>query len=170
MMCGITGSPGVGKSAVAEELSRRGHRVVHLSATVGPYMTGTDTERDADIIDVDRWVSEFVPIDGIVEGHFAHYLPCDRIVVLRCRPDILKRRLAPRRYREEKVRENAEAEALDFFLIETVEEFLPGQIFELDTTRRTISYCADRIEGFIRGDEPAGYGTLDWSGYLESGL
>lgn len=168
MMCGITGSPGTGKSATGDELARRGHRVVHLSSTVGPYVTGVDAGRDADIIDVDRWVSEFVPVDGIVEGHFAHYLPCDKIVVLRCRPDVLKQRLAPRRYREEKVRENAEAEALDLFLIETVEEFLRGQIFELDTTSHTISQCADRIEGFMKGNEPAGYGTLDWSGYLEA--
>jgi adenylate kinase len=170
MMCGITGSPGTGKSATASELERRGHLVVHLSATVGPYVTGTDTFRDAEIIDVDRWAAEFVPVDGIVEGHFAHYLPCDRIVVLRCRPDVLKQRLVPRKYREEKIRENAEAEALDFFLIETVEEFEPDQILELDTTEHTILCCADRIEGFFRGDEPAGFGTIDWSGFLEAGL
>lgn len=169
MMCGITGSPGTGKSATGDELARRGHRVVHLSSTVGPYVTGTDAGRDADIIDVDRWVSEFVPIDGFVEGHFAHYLPCDRIVVLRCRPDVLKVRLAPRQYREEKVRENAEAEALDLFLIETVEEFEPDQIFELDTTDHDTSYCADRIEGFMSGVEPAGFGSIDWSEYLEAG-
>jgi adenylate kinase len=170
MMCGITGAPGTGKSSVADELGRRGHRVVHISATVGPYVTGTDVERNAEIIDIDRWVTEFVPVDGIVEGHFAHYLPCDRIVVLRCRPDVLKQRLAVRNYRPEKVQENAEAEALDFFLIETVEEYEPDQILELDTTEHTPSYCADRIEGFITGDEPAGFGTLDWSGYLEAGL
>ncbi len=96
MMCGITGALGTGKSVTAGELERRGHTVVHLSATVGPYVTGTDAERDAEIIDVDRWADEFVPIDGIVEGHFAHYLPCDRIVVLRCRPDVLKQRLSTR--------------------------------------------------------------------------
>ena len=169
MMCGITGAPGTGKSATGDELARRGHRVVHLSATVGPYVTGTDVDRNAEIIDVDRWADEFVPIDGIVEGHFAHYLPCDKVVVLRCRPDVLKERLAGRNYREEKIQENAEAEALDFFLIETIEEFEPDQILELDTTDHPLSYCADRIEGFMKGDEPAGFGTIDWSGYLEAG-
>ena len=69
-------------------------------------------------------------MDGFVEGHIAHLLPCDRIVVLRCRPDELKKRLAQRKYREKKIRENADAEALDVCLIETVEEFEPSQILE----------------------------------------
>lgn len=167
MMCGITGTPGTGKSLVGTELSRRGHTVVHLTATVGPYVIGDDEERDAQIIDVDRWAAEFVPVDGFVEGHIAHLLPCDRIVVLRCRPDELKNRLARRKYRKEKIRENADAEALDVCLIETVEEFSPEQILELDTTGRDAAYCADRIEQFVKGETPPGFGTIDWSGFLE---
>ena len=167
MMCGITGTPGTGKSLVGTELSRRGHTVVHLTATVGPYVIGDDEERDSQIIGVDRWAAEFVPVDGFVEGHIAHLLPCDRIVVLRCRPDELKKRLARRKYRKEKIRENADAEALDVCLIETVEEFSPEQILELDTTGRDAAYCADRIEQFVKGEIPSGFGTIDWSGFLE---
>jgi adenylate kinase len=167
MMCGITGTPGTGKSMIGEELSRRGHMVIHLTTTVGPYVTGEDEERDARIIDVDRWASEFIPVEGFVEGHMAHFLACDTIVVLRCRPDELKKRLALRKYRAEKIRENAEAEALDVCLIETVEEFLPEQIFELDTTGRDAVYCADRIEGFYQRKVPADFGHIDWSEYLE---
>jgi adenylate kinase len=167
MMCGITGTPGTGKSFVGTELARRGHTVVHLTTTVGPYVIGDDEERDARIIDVDRWAAEFVPVDGFVEGHIAHLLPCDRIVVLRCRPDELKKRLSRRKYREKKIRENADAEAIDVCLIETVEKFRPEQILELDTTARDATYCADQIERFVKGEIPAGFGTLDWSGFLE---
>jgi adenylate kinase len=167
MMCGITGTPGTGKSLIGDELARRGHTVVHLTATVGPYVIGDDEERDAQIIDVDRWSAEFVPINGFVEGHIAHLLPCDRIVVLRCRPDELKKRLARRKYRETKIRENAQAEALDVCLIETIDEFESSQIFEQDTTGHDAVYCADRIEGFYRGEIPADFGQLDWSEYLE---
>ena len=167
MMCGITGTPGTGKSMVGDELSRRGHTVVHLTDTVGPYVSGNDAERDARIIDTDRWAAEFVPVDGFVEGHIAHLLPCDRIVVLRCRPDELKKRLAKRKYRKEKVRENADAEALDVCLIETVEKFSPEQILELDTTARDATYCADQIERFVKGAIPADFGHIDWSGFLE---
>jgi adenylate kinase len=97
----------------------------------------------------------------------AHLLPCDRIVVLRCRPDELKKRLARRKYREKKIQENADAEALDVCLIETVEAFDPSQILELDTTGHDAAYGAGYIEGFVRGEIPADFGHIDWSGYLE---
>ena len=168
MMCGITGTPGTGKSLIGGELARRGYRVVHLTDTVGPYVIGDDEERDTQIIDVDRWAAEFVPVDGFVEGHFAHFLPCDLVVVLRCRPDELKKRLARRKYPMAKIRENVEAEALDSCLIETVEGQDPSRIFELDTTGRDAPYCADRIEKFVRGDVPADFGHIDWSGFLEA--
>ena len=168
MMCGITGTPGTGKSMIGNELSRRGNTVIHLTSTVGPYVIGDDEERDAWIIDTDRWSAEFVPVDGFVEGHIAHLLPCDRIVVLRCRPDELRKRLAMRKYREKKSRENADAEALDVCLIETAGEFGPEQILELDTTGRDAGYCADRIEGFFKGEITADFGHIDWSGFLEA--
>jgi adenylate kinase len=167
MMCGITGTPGTGKSMIGEELARRGHTVVHLTTTVGPYVIGEDEDRDAQIIDVDRWAEEFVPVDGFVEGHIAHLLPCDRIVVLRCRPDELRKRLAQRKYREQKIRENADAEALDVCLIETVELFEPDRILEIDTTGRDAAWCAGQIEEFASGSVPADFGHIDWSGYLE---
>jgi adenylate kinase len=152
---------------IGEELARRGHTVVHLTATVGPYVVGEDEERDAQIIDTDRWAAEFVPVDGFVEGHLAHLLPCDRIVVLRCRPDELRTRLSQRKYPKRKIRENADAEALDVCLIETVENFNPSQILELDTTGHDAAYGAGCIEAFYRGEIPADFGHIDWSGYLE---
>jgi adenylate kinase len=169
MMCGITGTPGTGKSLIGTELAKRGHVVIHLTNTVRPYVVGDDEKRDVEIIDVERWAEEFVPIDGFVEGHFAHLLPCDRIVVLRCRPDELKARLKQRKYRKKKIRENVEAEALDVCLIETVEEYEPSQILELDTTGRDAAYCADQIERFIKDEIPADYGHIDWSAFVETG-
>jgi adenylate kinase len=168
-MCGITGTPGTGKSLVGTILAKRGHRVIHITDTVGPYVAGDDEVRDTQVIDVERWAAEFVPVDGYVEGHFAHLLPCDRIVVLRCRPDDLRARLALRKYRAQKIGENVEAEALDVCLIETVENFDPLQILELDTTGCDAEDCADRIEQFVRGEIPAGFGTIDWSGFAGGG-
>lgn len=167
MMCGITGTPGTGKSLIGTELAKRGHVVIHLTNTVRPYVVGDDEKRDVQVIDVERWAEEFVPIDGFVEGHFAHLLPCDRIVVLRCRPDELKSRLKQRKYRDAKIRENADAEALDSCLIETVEEYEPSQILELDTTGRDAAYCADQIERFIKNEIPADFGHIDWSAFVE---
>lgn len=170
MMWGITGTPGTGKSMVADELARRGHTVVHINDTVQPYIIGKDEDRDTQEIDTERWAREFVTVNGFVEGHFAHLLSCDRIVVLRCRPDELKKRLMIRNYRIEKIRENAEAEALDVCLIETVEGHDPSHILEIDTTDHDPVYCATQIERFAQGEIPAAFGTIDWSSFLEAGL
>ncbi|MCK9298844.1 MAG: adenylate kinase family protein [Methanoculleus sp.] len=169
MMTGITGTPGTGKTSIAAELEQRGNRVVRLADTVRPYIIEEDCSRQTLVVDVDRWVEEFEPLNGIVEGHLAHLLPCDRVVVLRCRPDVLRERLAPRDYPEEKVAENAEAEALDVILIETLEEHQEEHILEVDTTELSINECADRIERFIRGELPPSCGSIDWTDYLEVG-
>ena len=166
MMCGITGTPGTGKSSAADELAARGYRVVRLADTVKEYVIGEDAARDTRIIDDDRWAREFTPVEGIVEGHLAHLLPCDRVVVLRCRPDHLLARLRSRGYREEKCRENAAAEALDVCLIETLERHEPGHVLELDVTETPPVRVADLIEDFLKGKIPPGHGRIDWSEFL----
>jgi adenylate kinase len=166
MMVGITGTPGTGKTSVAGELTRQGYPVLHLSDTISGYVIGKDEERDTSVIDEERWAAEFIPYEGFVEGHLAHLLPCDRIVVLRCRPDILMGRLKTRGYGEDKIRENALAEALDVILIETVDSYSPEQVYELDTTDKSITECSMIIHGFAKGEIPASFGTLDWSGYI----
>jgi adenylate kinase len=166
MMCGITGTPGTGKSTVADELARRGHPVVRLAGTVRAYVTASDPERDTLIIDEDRWAREFVPVEGFVEGHLAHLLPCDRVVILRCSPYRLLERLHARGYSEAKCRENAEAEALDVCLVETLELHAPEHVLEMDTTALSPGAVADLIEDFLGGRIPPSHGRIDWSGFL----
>jgi len=166
MMFGITGTPGTGKSSIARMLREEGFRVLHLSETTGDYVIEEDLLRETMVIDEDRWAAEFVPFDGIVEGHLAHLLPCDRMAVLRCRPDVLAARLQGRGYGEEKVRENTLAEAPDVVLVETLELFTPEQVYELDTTDKTIQECCDRVGRFFRGEIPPQSGFLDWSSFI----
>ncbi|NYT17220.1 MAG: AAA family ATPase [Methanomicrobiales archaeon] len=166
MMYGITGTPGTGKSSIARVLQEQGFRVLHLSETTGNYVIEEDPLRETMVIDEDRWAAEFVPFDGVVEGHLAHLLPCDRVAVLRCRPDVLAVRLQERGYGKEKVRENALAEALDVVLVETLELFSPEQVYELDTTDKTIQECCDRLGRFFRGEIQPQSGFLDWSSFI----
>ncbi|WAC04683.1 MAG: adenylate kinase family protein [Methanoregula sp.] len=170
MMCGITGTPGTGKSMVADELARRGHTIVRLVDTVKPYITGEDEDRHTQEFDAVKWAREFPRVDGFVEGHFSHLLSCDRVVVLRCRPDELKKRLMKRNYPATKVSENVEAEALDVCLIETVDMHDPSHILEIDTTALKPAYCATRIERFVHDEIPAEFGRIDWSMFVEAGM
>lgn len=167
MMYGITGTPGTGKSSVGALLSQRGYSVVHLVDTILPYIIERDEERETAVVDEERWACEFVPVDGFVEGHLAHYLPCDLIIVLRCRPDILEMRLQSRGYTWPKVQENSESEAMDLILCETVARFGEHQIHEIDTTFITVQDVTDCVERVIQGIDDCSFGTIDWSEYVE---
>ena len=166
MMIGITGTPGCGKTAAAKLLRKLGHPVLDLKTTVGPFVLEHDDASGSDVVDVDAWAEAFPYTEGFVEGTFVHYLPCDKIVILRCRPDVLRERLAPRGYSEEKIRENAEAEALDVILIETVDSFASEQIYEIDTTSTDSESVVRSILSFAKGESPASFGSLDWSEYI----
>ncbi|MBN1167500.1 MAG: adenylate kinase family protein [Methanospirillaceae archaeon] len=162
MMVGITGTPGTGKSAVGRELGRRGYRVVSITDTIDAYVTGYDEERQTRIIDEERWASEFPVIDGFVEGHLAHHLSCDRVVVLRCHPEVLRARLLTRGYPAAKIEENVEAELIDLILVETFEGNPEDAIFEVDTTQMPVPACADLLQGVYDGTVSPSYGMISW--------
>lgn len=166
MMIALTGTPGTGKTTLADILTERGIAVVSQKETMTPYILEHDAERDTDIIDEEAWVEDFVPVEGAIEGHLTHLLPADRVIVLRCRPDILAARLRKRGYGEEKVQENAEAEALDAILIEALEVHPEEHMLVIDTTDQRPEETADEIEAFIRGDAPPSLTVPDWSEYL----
>ena len=166
MMTCISGVPGTGKSSVSEVLKQMGYDVVLQNDTTGKYFICDDPGRDTAVIDEDLWASEFGPVEGIVEGHLTHLLECDRLVILRCRPDVLKERLTLRGYSTEKVSENVEAEALDTILIEALENHKDDIILELDTTERTPEEIAKEIDDFISRRRGACFGNTDWSDYL----
>lgn len=162
MLIALTGTPGTGKSTVTQELAQRGYRIIRVNDTIGPYVLEKDEELDTRIVDTQRWSAEFPELDGIVEGHLSHLLPADRVIVLRCRPDILKTRLTERGYHQEKVAENVEAEMLDILLVEALEEHTPEMIYEIDATVMSVTELADMIEQIISGDASPGHGIVDW--------
>lgn len=166
MMVGLTGVPGTGKTTVAGILRDRGVPVLFINDTIEPYILGDDPDRDTVIIDEDRWAAEFEPFDGVVEGHLAHLLPCDRVVILRCNPIVIRERLMARGYTVEKAEENALAEALDSVLIEALESFQSEVIYEYETTDTDSSNVAAFVMDVQNGNALPAHGICDWSDYL----
>lgn len=166
MMVSITGTPGTGKTAVSSVLRAKGYNVLAQNDTIEKYILEKDEERDAIVIDEDLWADEFPAVDGIIEGHITHILPSERVIVLRCRPDVLEGRLRKRGYSAAKVKENVLAEALDTILIETVECHGNEDILELDTTSAAVEDTAAMIDEFIKGLRSAHFGDTDWSEFL----
>ncbi len=173
----LTGTPGTGKTAIAAKLERAGWGVVDLKKLVEE----EGLADEGDIVEVDpgqlsiiaaRSLKEISAPRVIIEGHLAHELGlADHIVVLRCHPDELDRRLTRRGYDRVKVEENCEAEALDIIVaeamklascprqcealakaIERADDAGLTRIMELDTTDREPEEAARAIEAWV--DDP----------------
>ena len=164
MLVALTGTPGTGKSSAGDVLARRGYHVVDLDLAAKELGLA---ERDADggiVVDVDILASKLhVPTKvAVLRGHYAHRMPANLIVVLRCHPRELWGRLEARGWPLEKIRENVEAEAIDVVLQEAVERGPP--VYEVDTTAKSAEATAnevlDILRGKVAGHEP---GRLDWT-------
>lgn len=162
----LTGTPGVGKSSVARVLAP-----TLASAEVGELALRSSAGRKIRggvEIDLDR-LAEFLRrrsvrsrVDLLV-GHVAHLLPVRDVIVLRCRPTELLRRLArAHRGTDRERRENALAEALDVVLVEALR---PGRrVWEIDTTGRRVTDVAQEVARRVRCRGPSRYGGTDWLG------
>lgn len=185
MRIAVTGTPGTGKTSATERLDTD-LDVIHLNEVIreeGLYAE-RDEERDTLVADLDAiegWLGD--RDDAVIESHLAHYFDADRVVVLRCRPDELERRLRERgdpastgeenagtaerpRALADYVRENAESEALDVILAEAVERHGEGNVYEIDTTDWTPEEVAREIAAVIAGERAPSAGRVDFTDYL----
>ncbi|WP_424359610.1 adenylate kinase family protein [Methanocella sp. MCL-LM] len=163
MKIALTGTPGTGKSTVAR-LVDAGFTVVDINAIIkDTYNLGVDEERDSAIADIEG-LSHYVEKltgDSILEGHVAHLLPVDKIIVLRASPVVLRKRLEARGWTPAKVEENLEAEALDVILVEALEQC--DAVYEIDTTEKTPETVAGCIREIIGGTDKYKPGSVDFS-------
>ena len=169
MRVAVTGTPGTGKTTATERVASD-LDVIHLNAVVEAegLTRGTDETRGSWIADLDAVRDRLDGLDDvIVESHLAHLVDVDRVIVLRCRPDVLERRLVDRGEGAGKAAENADAEALDLILAEAVDRHGEDHVYEIDTTDRDAGAVADEIEAVLAGDRPPSAGTVSFLGYLD---
>ncbi len=165
----ITGTPGTGKTSVSGELRSRGYNVVDLSSYIRErgLLGEKDEARDTyevDLESLNESLSDLTHVDGTVfmEGHLSHLLDSHLIIVLRCSPAVLAKRLRSRGYSESKVAENVQAEILDVILCEAVDSDIP--VYEVDCGSCGVSETVDSIVDIIngRGDDHIP-GKINWS-------
>lgn len=161
MIVALTGTPGTGKTSVAEQFEE--FNVIDLTEFVKARELGEQKEEFE--VDIERMEEELEKEidrgkDVVVEGHLSHHIQADYCIVLRCEPGELRERLSERDYPEEKVEENVEAEILDTLLIEAVEE--QQNIIEVDTTSKSAEKVAEEVRERMKNDE-TGYGEIDWT-------
>lgn len=167
MRVAVTGTPGTGKTTATERLETD-LEVVHLNDVIREQdlTTSVDEERDSVVADfeaIDEWLAD--RDDVLFESHLAHNFDADRVVVLRAHPDVIHERLADRDESEASIEENAESEALDVVLTEAVEHHGTENVYEIDTTDRTVAEVVEEIEGVLAGERTPSAGTvsfIDW--------
>lgn len=194
MIVALTGTPGTGKSTVSKLLRNKKYKVLVLNdiITLENLTLGHDAARqttEADLEGLNHYLTENLKpsyrnkknnkqgiiskkkSDNIVgdsiflEGHLAHLLPLvDLVIILRCHPAELRKRLTNKSWAENKIHENLEAEAVDTILIESMERFSQEKVFEIDTTHLkpedVMEGIIKIIKGNVKGFEP---GRIDWS-------
>ncbi|WP_022847679.1 adenylate kinase family protein [Desulfurobacterium sp. TC5-1] len=160
----ITGTPGTGKSTVAQILSRKlSLPLYNLSDLIKKekLYTSYDEKRDAFIVDIEKLKDFFKEKkDFIAEGLIAHYIPSDVIVILRAKPEVIISRLKERNYPQEKLNENAESERIAFCATEVFQNPLSPVIIHIDTTERKPEEVANVI---MKGIKNGGLvEEIDW--------
>ena len=153
MKVALTGTPGTGKSSISEILSKK-YKVIHLGDFTEARVDYDDA-RNSYIVDTDLLRNKVNSIrdEGIiiVEGHYAHDMMVDTVIVLRCHPNVLKNRLEMREYSINKIRENMEAEAMGIIVDEALGKYPENKVYEVDTSNINPEEGAAIVEKIIRG-------------------
>jgi adenylate kinase len=168
MRVAVTGTPGTGKTTAVESLDTD-LDVVHLNDVIHEeeFVVEHDEERDSAVADVEA-VADYLDgrDDVLFESHLAHHFDADRVVVLRCHPGELERRLTDRGEPAAKAEENAESEALDVILSEAVERHGEERVYEVDATEMDPGEVAAAIEAVAAGEREPQAGTVSFIDYL----
>lgn len=175
MIIAITGTPGTGKTSVSKVLQKNDFEVLDFNKIANDknFIIDRDKKRDSNIIDIDGFnnyiESNFSGKDIVfIEGHLTHLLKCvDKVIILRCHPNKLRKNLSKKDWKKEKIKENLEAEILDVILCEVTENFSEDNIFEIDVTSKSIEDVALSImeiaEYRFKNMKKYNIGKIDWS-------
>lgn len=175
MLIALTGTPGTGKTSISNILLENGFEIIDINKVAAGegFFIGNDEKRNSKIVDVDklnRYINENYGVKGIIliEGHLSHLLKSvDKVIVLRCHPNELRKRLSQKGWKKEKIKENIEAEILDIILCETMDSHHEKNVIEIDTTNMDISNVAGLIIEIIKNNfkqmKKHNIGNIDWS-------
>lgn len=178
MFIALTGTPGTGKTTLAQQLRNKEITVIHFQdfAIQHGCNEGFDVEKNSHIIDIDKVNNALSSVNDaediiVIEGHLSHLLnSIDKVIILRCHPKILFQRLQHKQWKQQKIMENLEAEILDVILCETMEGFAAQAVFELNTSHKTPEQLMSMITRLIKNDflpdQQIQPGQIDWSDLL----
>jgi adenylate kinase len=177
----ITGTPGVGKTAVSHKLASK-LDALHIGITElvkkQKLITSVDKERRtliADTENVSKQLQEtLAKTKGniIIEGHYAvDVVPkkdVNTVFVLRRDPRELKGALEKRGYTERKLWENLAAEILDVCLWDALSACGSEKVCEIDVSGKTVEAVVEETILVLEKRKDCRHGIVDWLGKLEN--
>jgi adenylate kinase len=178
----VTGTPCVGKTAVARQLSRKLDALyINLTefAAKENLAVGRDEERKTIIINEDKMrqrLREIIDATGkrsiIVDGHYAAAVVpksyVTRIFVFRRNPVELRQFMEKRGFQGPKLWENLASEILDVCLFEALREHGKDKVCEVDVTGKTVGSVVTEVLAVLENRKKCRVGCVDWLGMLEA--
>ncbi len=177
----ISGTPGCGKTSVANELSKLNNaKIISLNelAISKDFSFEYDNERKTYIVDFKIFLPYIMkkikkirkenPQFLIIESHFSDIIPnkhIDYVFILRCDPDELANRLKGKKFNLKKITENVQTEILGNCVNYFIQKKIKRPLFEIDTTNLSIESVAKTIEDIIDGKKDVkkyNVGKIDW--------
>ncbi|TFG16484.1 MAG: hypothetical protein EU531_06385 [Promethearchaeota archaeon] len=177
----ISGTPGTGKTTISNHLCNFiDAKVLSLNELIinRNFVLEYDQERETSIIDeeklnknLDGIIKEFSihPLAYlIIEGHFCDILSedyMDFVIILRCHPDELVKRLKNRGYKHKKIMENVQSEILGSSVNYFIEKNLNLPLYEINTTKSDLNIISKQILDIINGSEDLNdyyIGKINW--------
>jgi adenylate kinase len=178
----ITGTPCVGKTTVAHQLSKELDALyVNLTelATKENLTMGKDEKRKNIIINeykMRRKMREIIEktekSNVVIDGHYAAAVVpkshVTRIFVLRRNPVELREFMEKCGFQGPKLWENLASEILDVCLVEALREHEKEKVCELDVTGKTVENVVTEILAVLDSRKKCRVGCVDWLGMLET--
>lgn len=181
-VCIISGTPGTGKTFLTKIISQKINTFcVFLNELIinEKHTLNYDNARETWVVNEKTLIPRLKEIIKrekrsknyeliIIEGHLSDLVPnklIDYGIVLRCHPDVLKRRLEKRDYKEGKIKENVQAEILGDCVSFLLEKKRIKSILEIDTTNENFEEIAKDVVSIIKNDKSFkkyALGKIDW--------
>jgi len=122
----VTGVAGSGKTRFARRLARsKDYMYLDVNKIIGKnkeVISGYDKKLKTKIIDIDKLKEVLTRIIEkskkklVIDSHLSHYLDkkyVDKVFIIKCEVNELRKRLKKRGYNKKKIEENVEAEIMD---------------------------------------------------------
>ncbi len=140
----ITGSPGTGKTTLAQDIAKKlkyeylNEKSFALSSGIGRY----DEKENELVIDVkvlQKKLSSFLKKKKniLLEGHILceTKIPLDLVIILKVEPEILLMRLEARNYSPLKIQDNVFCEGIDYCKKHALRNYSKEKIIEIDNSK-----------------------------------